>query len=361
MLPILAKHTPIDIYWDTVKRKDFIVGSIGSNVEFLDPYLDADVCIWDVDAIAGIETDQVREFSCGYNYEPIMTTGNYNGQKYDGIMTQIQGNHLALVESGRAGSDVLAADSKLETETMKRTKLGNALIVAIGTAFPKVRIAQDSELEKALGTATRATFTSEQRSAASTMILAMDKEIDGKQVKAVMDALTDIDDPEPTKKTNKEMESAEDAEPDEDDEEEPKKKPAKDKKLGKDQNKEDKAMWAQMKKDGMADVQNDSDIVNKKAMDSQISALKLQYREADEAKRAVRAVVGDVVAMDSAADIYGFALDQMKVDRTGVEGVPALRALFNVAKDRQVSVPTVAMDSASTLQRFPQLSRIKLT
>src|ERR1700722_382051 len=89
--PILSKHAPVDIRWDEGRRKEFIVGTIGSDVEFLFPYLDADVSIWDADAIAGIETDQVREFSCGYRYVPVMTTGTFAGQKYDGIMTEIQG------------------------------------------------------------------------------------------------------------------------------------------------------------------------------------------------------------------------------------------------------------------------------
>jgi hypothetical protein len=207
-LPILAKHTPISNFdsLDEKEKKKYIVGTIGSDVEFLEPFLDADVSIWDADAIAGIETEQQCEFSCGYSYEPIMTTGNYNGENYDGIMTQIHGNHLALVTDGRAGSEVRAADSKLlEKKPMKRSKLGNALIVALTTAFPKVQIATDSELEKALAPATRKTFGTSERESASKLILAMDSGIDQKQVFAVMDALSDMDNdtPEPAKDKRK--------------------------------------------------------------------------------------------------------------------------------------------------------------
>lgn len=344
-LPILAKHTPIANFntLDEKEKKKYIVGTIGSDVEFLEPFLDADVCIWDADAIAGIETEQQCEFSCGYSYEPIMTTGNYAGENYDGIMTQIQGNHLALVGSGRAGSEVRAADSKLLEKTpMKRSKLGNALIVALSTAFPKVQIAADSELEKTLAPATRKSFGKTERESASKLILAMDSEIDEKQVFAVMDALSDMekDDPEPAKDKRK----GKDAKPDdpscdeEAEEEEKKKKAAADKKA----------------KDEEAEKKSE------KAMDERIETLRTQYREADEAKRDVRSIVGDVVAMDSAEEIYSFALDQMKVDHKGVQGTAALRALFNVAKDRAVgTVPAVAMDSATTFKRFPNMGRIR--
>ena len=58
----------------------------------------------------------------------------------------------------------------------------------------------------------------------------------------------------------------------------------------------------------------------KHAMDE----FKADLREADEARRAVRSVVGDVLAQDSAEGIYGFALDQMKVDRKDVKGVAGI-------------------------------------
>jgi hypothetical protein len=98
----------------------------------------------------------------------------------------------------------------------------------------------------------------------------------------------------------------------------------------------------------------------KKAEDKMKTAMdefKADLRAADEARRAVRPVVGDVLAQDSAEDIYGFALDQMKVDHTGVEGVPALRALFNLAQ--QASKPAVrqAFDAVSVEEKFTGAGR----
>ena len=363
-LPILAKHTPLGTF-DTLEEKEkkkYIVGAVGSDVEFLDPYLDADTTIWDASAIAGIETDIQREHSCSYRYVPIMTTGEYNGQKYDGIMTQIQGNHLALVESGRAGADVLAADNKLEREPMKRTKLGNALIVALTTAFPKVQIAQDSAIEKALGGAKKSSFD---KPGVLGMILAMDAEMPAKEkeVKAVMDALVDVDDPEPTKKDDEDEESAEDEEEhpkgcmcgdcktarDEDPEEEREKR----------EREEKKKKTAKDKKAKDGEPASKSEM--KGAMDALESKLRNSFRESEEAKREVRPLVGEILAQDSAADIYGFALDHMKVDRTAVEGVPALRALFKLAASSKQTpaLAHMAMDSAGAETKFPGLARLR--
>lgn len=112
-LPILSKHVPVTV---DDPQPDLVVGAIGSAITFDAPYLDADLCIWDAPAIAGIETDKVRELSCAYRYVPDMTPGEFEGQAYDGRMTEIQGNHLALVEVGRAGSDVVVADSASELQ-----------------------------------------------------------------------------------------------------------------------------------------------------------------------------------------------------------------------------------------------------
>ena len=68
----------------------------------------------------------------------------------------------------------------------------------------------------------------------------------------------------------------------------------------------------------------------------------------------------DVMGMDSAADVYGFALDHMKVDRAGVEGAAALRALFKVAAAGKTASPVhVAQDSAGLAAKFPGVARFR--
>jgi hypothetical protein len=289
-----------------------------------------------------------------------MTTGIFEGQKFDGIMTQIEANHLALVESGRAGNDVLAADHKLEIEPMKRSKLGNSLIVALTKSFPT--LAAD-KLEPVIGELRKKTFDSSKVDA----VMAMDSKLDRKQVEVVFDALVDVDDPEPTKKTNEEEEPAKDcAECKGKDG-----KHGKDCKMGKDaaaaeEERKEKEAKDRKAKDGKRGKDGDPEDspVTKEAMDSALETQRIRFRDADQAKRDVRPVVGDVVAMDSAAEIYGFALDQMKIDRTGITDANALKALFKLGHSQQdaSAAPVVAMDSntvGDVLKQFPNLGRIR--
>ena len=90
------------------------VGTV-SNARFAYPYVKADLTVWAREGIEAIESERQRELSCGYRYVADMTPGTSpEGEKYDGRMTQIVANHIALVEAGRAGPDVMVADSMLQ-------------------------------------------------------------------------------------------------------------------------------------------------------------------------------------------------------------------------------------------------------
>ena len=331
-LPILKKHIPVSA---DSPRQDLVVGAIGSEVNFLDPYLDADVCIWDAQAIAGIETETVREFSCAYHYVPLMTPGEYNGEPYDGIMTQIRGNHLALVESGRAGSDVLAADQKMKGIPMKMTKLGKALFVSLTTAFPK--LAADANLPGLLATASKKTFN---KAEFRGKLLAMDSSLPGEQVDLVMDAMMDNqEDPEPVEPKKKPAEDAEEETEEEKKKREKEEKEARDKKA--------------------ADEAEEKDEKEEKKTKAAMDSFRAELRQAEEARREVRPIVGDVIAQDSAADIYTFALDHLNVDHAGVTGVPALKALFKLASSKAAPASRVAQDSAGLVAQFPNAARFR--
>lgn len=338
-LPILSEHVPVTV--DT-PRPDLVVGAIGSEITFTPPYLDADLCVWDATAIAGIETDKVRELSCAYRYVPVMEPGEFEGQPYDGRMTEIQGNHLALVEVGRAGSDVVVADRNpfiLKESAMKMSKLGKALFAALCAASPV--LAADSALPALVGTANRKTFKKDDVKA---KLLALDASIDSNQLDAVLDAILDVEqDPKPVET------------------------PA----AAADESPADKlrALLAGKVDDATLEAacgllatpaadEKPEPGMKKEEVDAAMDGLRKELREAEEARRDVRAIVGDVMGMDSAAAVYGFALDHMKVDRAGVEGAPALRALFKVAASHKVASPVhVAQDSAGLAAKFPGAAR----
>ena len=338
-LPILSEHVPVTV--DT-PRPDLVVGAIGSEITFSAPYLDADLCVWDATAIAGIETDKVRELSCAYRYVPVMEPGESEGQAYDGRMTEIQGNHLALVEVGRAGSDVVVADRNpfiLKESAMKMSKLGKALFAALCAVSPV--LAADSALPALVGTANRKTFKKDDVKA---KLLALDASIDSNQLDAVLDAILDVEqDPKPVET------------------------PA----AAADESPADKlrALLAGKVDDATLEAacgllatpaadEKPEPGMKKEEVDAAMDGLRKELREAEEARRDVLAIVGDVMGMDSAAEVYGFALDHMKVDRAGVEGAPALRALFKVAASHKVASPVhVAQDSAGLAAKFPGAAR----
>lgn len=345
-LPILSEHVPVTV---DAPQPDLVIGAIGSEVTFNEPYLDADLCFWDATAIAGIDTEKVKELSCAYRYVPVMESGEYNGMSFDGRMTEIQGNHLALVEVGRAGSDVVVADHNPFTEVlkMKMSKLGKAFFAAFSALSPK--LAADSALPALVGGAVGKTFD---KAGVKTKLMALDVELNPQQLDNIIDALLDVEqEPEvapaaaaldadgPAEKLRALLAGKVDEDiisaacalvsPAAATDEFPDKEEEKD---------EDKGM----KKEEV-----------KAAMDG----LRKELLAAEEARREVRPVVGDVLGMDKAADIFGFALDQMKVDHKDVEGAASLRALFRVAAAAPVVTPRIALDADAAGSQFPALKR----
>lgn len=96
------------------------VGTVGTEITWNAPYVDAPLTVWDRQAIDGIEDGSFRELSCAYRYDPDFTAGEFDGKKYDFVMRNIRGNHVALVEEGRAGPDVLVADAAITANKQKK-------------------------------------------------------------------------------------------------------------------------------------------------------------------------------------------------------------------------------------------------
>lgn len=346
-------------------KKDEIVGSIGSDVVYEAPYLWASMCIWDNEAIGLVETEKLDEISSAYHYVPVMQPGTSpDGEAFDGRMTEIIGNHVSLVEQGRAGPDVVVADSlptelaatvgsatkpittapKPKENAMKQTKLGKALVAVLSAVSPK--LAQDSALSSLVGGATGKNLD---KKALSKTLLGMDEDLDETKVEAAIDSVADLED-QPVPK-----------EPD---------APAKDNDGG-----ERGKLEGFLREKGLSpeDIEAVGNMITKierpfgkdeqpvdveaevkTAMDS----MRTEFRQLEAAKHAVRPVVGDVLGMDSAESVYRFALDHMKVDNKSIaaDGLPAVFAAIQASKTAPVARP-MAMDSAAAVDQFPGLSR----
>lgn len=358
-LPLLKKH--IQVSADS-PSKDDVVGSIGSDVAFNNPYLCASLCVWDSEAIAGVESSQLQELSSAYRYDADMTPGTTpNGEAYDGRMTNIVGNHLALVETGRAGPDVVVADSNpfttkaKETPVMKPTKLGLALKVALSAASPK--IAQDSSLGALVGRANKKTFD---KKAVMEKLIAMDTDVAPETLDEVVDAILGVEqNPEPEVAPTAVADSDVDA---------PSGGAAEVMSFlqGKGLTPEDMQAISVMlsKMTAPAAVDELPDDVMKKddvktAMDSMRSDLTKQFRDLEVAKSDVRSVVGDVIGMDSAASVYRFALDHLKVDHKDMPEA-GLKRLFSVANTVGAKPQTsIIANDAATVKSVPGLERFR--
>lgn len=150
-IPIQLRHHP-DFAEDPAK--DTRIGATGTDGKYASPYLMNSLHFFDKKARDLIESEALRELSLAYRYKPDFTPGKTeDGQEYDFIMRDISGNHLALVEQGRAGHEVLVYDSK--RSDMDREEITNLVQDALDKklsgilgAFTKLAERVDKYVEK---------------------------------------------------------------------------------------------------------------------------------------------------------------------------------------------------------------------
>jgi hypothetical protein len=106
-IPLMIVHVAVTA---DQPNKTKIIGCV-SNVRWRAPYLIADLTVWDGEGITAIESEEQAELSPGYHYLPVMNSGVLNGDPFDGRMTRIAANHLAIVDVGRTGPDVMVNDA----------------------------------------------------------------------------------------------------------------------------------------------------------------------------------------------------------------------------------------------------------
>lgn len=344
-LPLLIKHVR---HTADEPQKESVVGSIGSDVAFEAPYLVASLCVYDAGAIEGIESRDQVELSASYHYDAVMEPGEYEGQRYDGRMTNIRGNHLALVEAGRAGPDVLVADSNPFAKgpsDMKPTKLGKALLVALSAASTK--LAADAALPALVGAAQRKTFD---RKAVRAKLIAMDAEIDPQQLDDIIDAILGIEDnPEPAEPPAPVAAAG-------GEDESPLEEYLKSCSLSEEQIAKIMELAKPEEATDEDPAMKPEDVEQKvtEAMDS----MRKEFRALEQAKVDVRDTVGDVLGMDSAEQVYRYAFDQMKVDHKDVPAA-GLRAMFNAVSSRPAAKSAIMAHDAKLTEQFPGLSRIR--
>ena len=136
-LPLLLGH-----YEDSAEnpQKSHRVGSLGTDAVYNAPYLDNSLIVTDAEAIKAIESGEAREISAAYRYTPEWTKGVFNGQKYDFVMRDIVGNHVALVKEGRAGHDVVVADAMPDNLKKERGEMSEHIAEPLDMLLKAVKL-----------------------------------------------------------------------------------------------------------------------------------------------------------------------------------------------------------------------------
>lgn len=147
-IPLLMDHVPVTA---ESHEPHLVVGTV-ANIRYEHPYLKGDVTVWTQDAIDAINDNEQKELSCAYRYVADLGVGTSpEGLRYDIVMRNLLGNHVALVKRGRAGPDVVVADSIAGMNKMRFTKSIAVIAATLGSTFTSERqLALDAALTEEL-------------------------------------------------------------------------------------------------------------------------------------------------------------------------------------------------------------------
>jgi len=393
-IPLLDEHVPVNV---EDHKPESIVGSTGTDAVFNAPYLDNSLVIWSKDAIKGVENGAQQEISCAYYYTPDMTSGDYEGVHYDGIMRDIKFNHVALVERGRAGHDVVVGDSSESQfrSTSMAKSLSKQAMMAKGALLAVLSPIMAADAQIDLNSILKGVKSNNWKAKKANIALAVkpflanDEDID-----KVIELLDKLD--------GGEKEMGEMDEPDEDDLGEDAPDDEVEKilavlrgKISDEDLEEVKAMLMskeELEEGGEAaikpqatdepkegatmdpkDGENKEELpITKSAMDAAIKSATLKtardveaktisrLRAISEAEEFVRPYVGKLTAMDSADGVYKAALDALHINVAGVHP-SAYKAILTAQPKPGERHKTTANDSAvssNVLDLFPDSRRI---
>ena len=118
--PATDDHPPVAVNKDN--WKDFAVGSIGEEVARDGEYVRVSLALMDGDVVNKVEAGK-RELSMGYSMALDWTAGTTDkGEAYDAVMTDIEINHIAVVDRGRAGPRARVGDNWRATSNTPKSK-----------------------------------------------------------------------------------------------------------------------------------------------------------------------------------------------------------------------------------------------
>ena len=346
-IQLLDVHVPVNA---DDPQKESIAGSTGTDAAYVHPYMQNSLVIWDQAAIDDVVAERKKELSSSYRYTADMTPGYYEGLRFDGIMRNIIANHVALVEKGRAGPDVMVNDQRLESPVMLKSRRALMLHGAVmALAIPKLAADAAVDLSPLLEGVTDANIKERRDTIVSQVVtaigpkLAADQTLDAAEVGALVDTVTRVT-----------LAADEDVIAD------PVTPPA------------PVVPPVVTTPPAPAAQKDEPTVITQAAMDAAIHAATTaqseRFNAIRQAERDVQPVFGDVkVAVDSAADVYKLALDHMGVDLTGVakDSYAGMFKALSAAQEKVATVPAArrfASDAATTpkvVEMFPNAVKLR--
>lgn len=135
-VPFIDEHEMIGEGF--TKYDDRPAGGVLFNVKANGDVLTGDFKIYSEELQEEIKNGK-KELSLGYLCDYRLEKGVYNGQRYDAVQQNIRGNHVALVNHGRMGSDVRVYDKAITMDSLDITKE-----ISAGAGNPKESGEDDS-------------------------------------------------------------------------------------------------------------------------------------------------------------------------------------------------------------------------
>jgi hypothetical protein len=109
---VTLDHPPVMV--DAKNWKEYAHGISGDEVVRDGGYVRVPMMLCDAEAVQAVE-DGKKELSAGYDAEIQFSVGTTDGgEHYDAVMRNIRGNHIAVVDKGRAGAECRIADADFE-------------------------------------------------------------------------------------------------------------------------------------------------------------------------------------------------------------------------------------------------------
>jgi len=104
LVPLTLEHPPVPL--DANNTREYAVGTTGENIRRDGERVAGPLHVTDAETVKQVLRGDRREISMAYTCDLLNEPGEFEGQKYDAIQTNIRGNHVAIVRRGRAGPEV---------------------------------------------------------------------------------------------------------------------------------------------------------------------------------------------------------------------------------------------------------------